>query len=848
LATYTYNGTDYPDATNTGVPAGVTLTPHSGDLVINTPGAVISGLNITGTVYINAPNVTLVNCKVTSNNYYVVAVKEGITGTVVQNCTIDGTGNGPAGQHGIGGAGTFIGNNIFNTKDGINIEGSNTVIKDNYIHDLNTSDPAITHFDGIFVDGGFNNVLISHNTVLGRDTSCVFICNDFGPMDNIVVDRNLLLGQNDAAASIYVIEKAGNPAQITNVQVTNNVIGKGYWYWDSVERTEPVWTNNVDYATGKIISTDNVLSSAPTTPPPAPTPTPPGAPDISSWSPDTGAVGDGVTNANKLTLKGTAAANSTVKVYDGSTQIGTTTADATGSWDYITAVLTDARHVLTATDTVSGVTSAASSPLSVTVDTHVPAAPVLVSDPIVNTNHVLLSGTAEANSTITVYDGKTAVGTTTTGANGTWSVTTAPLASGAQALTATATDVAGNVSAVSQALDPVIGTAPPPTPPAAPKITSFSTDSGVVGDHITNDNTPMLTGTAVANSTVNVFDGTTQIGTTTANSSGQWHLTTPVLSDGTHNLTTTDTDSSGHNSAPSAAFSDTIDTHAPSAPTMAVYSQGGSAVGNATTLSDLVLKGAAEANSTIDVFDSGKQIGATTTNGSGAWSLDTGHLANGSHSFTATAIDVAGNTSAASPAKAETVTAPAASTTPIEFKNVYEHWNDTATIEGTADAHSQIKIYDGTTSLGTVTASAKGTWSFTTTQLSDTLHTFKAQELDSTGHVVATSSGAAIVAASNTSTLTGTGGDDFLFSSSSQLNDTFVFASNFGHSTVQGFTVAGSGQDTIQFSKTVFDSFASVLSHASQVGQDVVISTGGESLTLTNTKLGTLNSHDFHFA
>ena len=321
-----------------------------------------------------------------------------------------------------------------------------------------------------------------------------------------------------------------------------------------------------------------------------------------------------------------------------------------------------------------------------------------------------------------------------------------------------------------------------------------------------------------------------------------------MLSDGTHNLTATDTDSSGHTSVSSAAFSVTIDTHAPGAPTMGVYSQGGSAVGNTTTLNDLVLKGTAEANSTIDVFDSGKQIGATTTNGSGAWSYDTGHLANGSHSFTATAIDVAGNTSAASPAKAETVTAPAAPTTPIEFTNVSENWNDSATIKGTADAYSQIKIYDGTVSLGTVTASAQGTWSFTTTQLSDTLHTFKAQELDSTGHVVATSSGAAIVAASNTSTLTGTGGDDFLFSSSSQLNDTFVFASNFGHSTVQGFTVAGPGQDTIQFSKTVFDSFASVLSHASQVGQDVVISSGSDTLKLLNTKLGALNSHDFHFA
>ena len=59
---------------------------------------------------------------------------------------------------------------------------------------------------------------------------------------------------------------------------------------------------------------------------------------------------------------------------------------------------------------------------------------------------------------------------------------------------------------------------------------------------------------------------------------------------------------------------------------------------------------------------------------------------------------------------------------------------------------------------------------------------------------------------------------------------------------------AAAAHDTIQFSKTVFDSFASVLSHASQVGQDVVISTGSDTLTLKNTKLSALNSHDFHFA
>ena len=58
--------------------------------------------------------------------------------------------------------------------------------------------------------------------------------------------------------------------------------------------------------------------------------------------------------------KATAAAGSTVKVYDGSTLIGTVTADSTGAWTDVTPTLTNATHVFTATATTSAGTSAAS--------------------------------------------------------------------------------------------------------------------------------------------------------------------------------------------------------------------------------------------------------------------------------------------------------------------------------------------------------------------------------------------------------------------------------------------------------------------------------------------------------
>ena len=185
-------------------------------------------------------------------------------------------------------------------------------------------------------------------------------------------------------------------------------------------------------------------------------------------------------------------------------------------------------------------------------------------------------------------------------------------------------------------------------------------------------------------------------------------------------------------------------------------------------------------------------------------------------------------------------TAPASA---IAFSSATENSNNIVTLKGVADANSQIKLYDGTSSQGTVTTAADGTWSFTTpSAVSNTVHTFTAQQVDDTGHVVA-SSGNAIFGSKGSDTLVSSAGDDLLVGNGN--SDTFVFAANFGHDVIRDFSTAN---DTVQFSKSIFDNFASVLAHASQVSNDVVISSGADSLTLKNTKLGALDSHDFHFA
>ena len=105
---------------------------------------------------------------------------------------------------------------------------------------------------------------------------------------------------------------------------------------------------------------------------------------------------------------------------------------------------------------------------------------------------------------------------------------------------------------------PVVGS-PDTVAPPAPKIASFTPDTGTVGDKITSASVLTLTGTAEAGSTVKVFDKATQIGTAAANASGAWSLATTQLSSGAHNFTATATDAAGNTSSASAALSVKVD-------------------------------------------------------------------------------------------------------------------------------------------------------------------------------------------------------------------------------------------------------------------------------------------------
>ncbi|MCO4091568.1 MAG: hypothetical protein HEQ34_06395, partial [Sphingorhabdus sp.] len=204
------------------------------------------------------------------------------------------------------------------------------------------------------------------------------------------------------------------------------------------------------------------------------------------------------------------------------------------------------------------------------------------------------------------------------------------------------------------------------TPPAAPTGLDLAAadDSGSSNsDNITSQSSGLtITGQAEANARVELFDGTTSLGTTTASATGAFSLDV-TLAAGARSITAKATDAAGNVSAASAALAITVDATAPAAPTgldlAATDDSGSNNADNVTSQSSgLTITGQAAANARIELFDGATSLGATTASGTGAFSLDV-TLAAGARSITAKAIDAAGNVSAASPALVISVLIPA---------------------------------------------------------------------------------------------------------------------------------------------------------------------------------------------
>jgi hypothetical protein len=371
----------------------------------------------------------------------------------------------------------------------------------------------------------------------------------------------------------------------------------------------------------------------------------PSTPDLTAAS-DTGSSStDNKTNASATVFTGSAEAASTVKLFDGVSQIGSATAASNGAWTISVSTLGEGLHAITAAATdAADNTSVTSGALSVTIDRSapsIPAAPVLaaasdsgVSNSDGNTRVAtpVFTGSAEVGSTVKLFDGATQVGSVTAASNGAWSITSSTLSNSSHQMRVTATDIAGNVSSLSNALTVTIDTVAPGAP-TAPALDSAS-NTGSTSDNVTNAPTPSFSGSADNGSTVKLFDGVTQTGSTTVEG-GVWHITSTALGDGNHQISATATDLAGNVSGFSSPSNVVIDSTPPAAPAIASLTSNGA--GGAT------LAGTAEPGSTVTLFDLTNNVSTAGVSALGSWSASASGLSDTVHVFTAKATDVADN-------------------------------------------------------------------------------------------------------------------------------------------------------------------------------------------------------------
>jgi len=237
----------FPDATNTGVPVGTTLTTVNGDVHTTSNGQVINAMDIHGTLWIDNSNVTVKNTKVTGGGGSSWAINVGsktnVTGVIIQDCAIDAA---KSDQGGVTGAGFSIYRCDISNGENAARPGGNALIQDCYMHTFRSSSSG-PHYDGVEVYSGTGSKIVHNTIVLDQDeTSTVNVQADFGNISGTIIDHNLLDGGG------WMLNIRTNSGPVTGTQVTNNRLGDsaGLGYGAVNDGTTSAITGNVRDLTG----------------------------------------------------------------------------------------------------------------------------------------------------------------------------------------------------------------------------------------------------------------------------------------------------------------------------------------------------------------------------------------------------------------------------------------------------------------------------------------------------------------------------------------------------------------------------------------------------------------------
>ena len=314
--------------------------------------------------------------------------------------------------------------------------------------------------------------------------------------------------------------------------------------------------------------------------------------------------------------------------------------------------------------------------------------------------------------------------------------TTAALANGAHVLTGS--EVRPNPANGVPAFNFSVDTVPPPAP-SAPALT-FTNDTGVKGDNITSLRTFTITGTAATGAGINAVDaywgsGSRYFGGTSL-SNGTWSLVGSVPGDGVYALQASAVDEANNASPLSTALTVTVDS-TPPASALTSPATGATVSGTVNAAATASDSGSGVASVAFAVDGVTK---ATDTASPYTYAWNTTTVANGQHTVTETATDVAGNKTTSS----VTVTvqngsgptvpgAPTLTAATAGNNSVAIAWSAPSSNGGSAI--TGYKVYRGTTSGGETLLTTLGNiTSFTdATAANGTTYYYKVSALNAVG-------------------------------------------------------------------------------------------------------------------
>jgi large repetitive protein len=246
------------------------------------------------------------------------------------------------------------------------------------------------------------------------------------------------------------------------------------------------------------------------------------------------------------------------------------------------------------------------------------------------------------------------------------------------------------------------------------------------------DTRPAITGTANPGATVSVkIDGGAAI-TTQASATGDWVVVpSQPLAMGMHTVVATVTND-GRSATDQVTFS--VDT---TNPAITITSP---TPGTPVNSAQPAISGTTEAGATVTVIVDGMQIGQTTADVQGNWTLmPTTPLADGPHAVLANARDAAGNTASAASSFIIDTTAPAITIT--EPTNGSIGASAGPAVTGSTEPNTLVRVsIDGSNPVE-VTSDASGRWRLPIMgQLADGPHTVTAVAIDAAGNQGMTSS------------------------------------------------------------------------------------------------------------